>query len=766
MKILGTAIRGARTETRRAQNNVNLVGAPSFATTNPYGLYNHYASDEYASAYPNIRAITNEFMKIMPYAIDGNGKPVKQHAVIDALYHPNRKDSSVLFREKLAVSVLALPMTYLLVWRNEGNEAKPGGPFTAKGQNIAGFTFLENPAMSYRDGIIYYSVGSQEFTENEVIAIPGGATPDNLYAGYSPTIAAARWATLDSYIADFQKGFFENNAIPAGMFKVVAATKTEYDDAVDKLQERHRGAGNNNNLTYSHVPLNQEGKPAQSQVEWIPFAQTNKDIDFKPLLEHINNRLSEAYGVSAIIKGVDSQATYNNAEVSENGFAKRAVDPLPLRIYTQITHELNRMTGGLGVAITYKFDIPAISDAEKVKAETKILESNLIKTMVEAGYSLDTIVDAFELSVGYKNLKIGNQPAVIKNDKPDVDEGKEVDGSPDPTKIDGVTPLNKKAPVLASSEYFAHGGSEHANPKAETDEQKQLEAVARAYMKSQIDRTVANLPDGEPNNAVEDPTIDEQEQFVEDMQVIIVAIMIKEGSVEYDAGKKMLAEAGISTENLDEFILNDVAQDAYRAYLKRVGQSYGEDTANAIRSVLQQATAEGLTRKETEKALKNILTTDEWRVKRIGVTELNRSQSLSGVEAMKQIQAESGAVIEKSLYHPLGAECEYCKALEGKWKAVDQDYIPLYGIVQGVDGGILVNDFVSNEGYDPHPNGKGVMTYRVVDSTVSNLISREIHCSVCDRFMGQTNAESLDAKIKCPNSKCKALEIPIIKEIK
>lgn len=434
MKILGTAVRGVKAQ-------VNLVGAPSFAQVNPYGLYNHFKSDEYASHYPNVRPIVNEFMQIMPYAIDHNGKPIK-HAVIDALYHPNRRDSLPMFLEKLGVSVLAQDYTYLLVWRREGVEAKPGGNFGVGGKYIAGFTFLECPGIEYRDGRIYYKMGSQEFSEDEVIAIPGGAKPGDLYSGYSPALSAAKWAKLDGYIADFQNGFFENNAIPAGVFKVAASTPTEYKDMVNQLKERHRGAGNNNNVSYAHVPIDDQGKQAPAQIEWVPFAQSNKDIDFDPLLEHVNNRLSESYGVSSIIKGVDSAAKYSNAEVSEAGFAKRAVKPLPLRIYSQITHELNRITGGLGAAITFKYEIPAVSDAELVKAKTKREEMSTIKEYIAMGFSLDSIVDALQLSQSYKLLKIGTGTAVINNDKPEVDEGSEVDNAPDPAKIDGVTPLN------------------------------------------------------------------------------------------------------------------------------------------------------------------------------------------------------------------------------------------------------------------------------------------------------------------------------------
>lgn len=691
--ILDTALKGAKAQ-------VNLVGAPSFAQVNPYGLYNHFKSDEYASHYPNVRPITNEIMQIMPYAIDKNGKPIP-HPVVDALYHPNRRDSLPMFMEKLGVSVLALPYTYLLVWRKENNKAEPGGDIGFKAQRIAGFTFLENPAVDYRDGRIYYKMGAQEFSEDEVIAIPGGSRPDDLYGGYSPALSAAKWATLDGYIADFQNGFFQNNAIPAGVFKVAASSPTEYKDMVEQLKERHQGAGNNNNVSYTHVPIDAQGKLAPAQIEWIPFASSNKEIDFEPLLKHVDDRLSESYGVSGIIKGVDSNATYNNAEVSEAGFAKRAVKPLALRIYSQITHELNRITGGFGAAITFKYDIPAVSDAELVKAKTKREEVAMINELTTLGYSLDSAVDALQLSPAYKLLKLGVGSTVIDNDKPEVDEGDEVEKSPDPTRIDGVTPVNKEA-------------AKRTNPKAKLTNEEKLYKSAKKYMKSQVDRAVAEYKQEVSNEVMPEPTEEELITFIDEMMVTITAVLVAKGLIGYAEAKRLIDEAGLSTNLLTEYKVSDTVEDGYRQYLRRVGQSYGSDTAQAIRETLAIARNEGLTQAETIKNLRNIMDTSEYRIKRLAVTELNRSQDIGNIEAIRQAQAQTGVYFEKSLFHPNGAQCEFCKALEGVWTAVDQPMLSIGQVIIGTDGGILVNDFATNEGYDPHPNGGGVPIYRVV----------------------------------------------------
>lgn len=702
MGVIKAAISG--TPRMSGGDTHNFIGAPSFRSQNPgYSFLNCYASDSYASIYPSVKSIAHEFKKIRPFAIDQNGKPQENVPALNALYHPNQVDSSVAFFEKLAVMNLTHRKTYVLVWRREGNEAKPGGEITPT--NIAGFTFLEYPSITRRDNQTFYNMGSQQFTESEVMVIPGGVDPTNLYAGYAPGEASRRWATLDQYIADYQSGFFENGAVPAGQFVITAASKRDYNDTVDKLQSAHRGAGKNNNVTYTPRPVDPEtGKPADAKIEWIPFASTNKEIDFKNLFEQANNRIDSTFGVPASIRGVGENNNYATARLDEKNFLERAVDPLALSIYTQITHELNRITGGLGVAITYKLEIPTIADEEKVQAETKAIEATAINTLVDKGYTLDSVIEALDLSTRYKKLKKGDDSTTdIDNDKPDVDEGNEVDDSPDPDKIDGVTPLNS-------------GDAKRTNPKAQladTDTdiyEQELAITVREHMQKQIDDSIESL-----DTVFNEMTEEDVEEFNDAMMVTIVAVLLAAGELQYQEGRSLLVDADVSTDGLSAFELTSKQEDSYRKYLKRVAQSYTDDTAASIRAVLDRSNIEGWDRNDTEAALRNIMSTDEWRVTRLATTEINRSQSVGGIESMKQIQNEAEVVIEKSLQHTGGDRpCEFCQVLLDRWVQVDSEFIGLDEVVTGAEGGKYLNDFAANEGYDVHPNGHCIPEFRVV----------------------------------------------------
>ena len=679
----------------------NFIGAESFATKNPYMLQ-CYDEDQYASIYPSVKAISNEFMKIRPFAIDANGKPKQNVPAINALYHPNQLDSSVTFREKLAVMNLTHRMTYLLVWRREGNETKPGGAITP--QNIAGFTFLEYPAITRREGRTYYRIGSQEFNDSEVIVLPGGVDSKSLYTGYAAGEASRRWATLDQYIADFQNGFFENGAVPAGQFVITASTKQDFNDTVDKLQDAHRGAAKNNNVVYTPRPIDPNtGKPADAKIEWIPYQATNKDIGFKELFEQANKRIDSTFGVPASIRGVGEANNYATARVDQQNFIRFTIEPLALRIYTQVTHELNRISGGLGVAVTFTLDYPAVADEEKVQAETKSIEVNTLQVLINAGYTLESAIAALELSTSYKLLELGETATPdIENDKPDVDEGDEVIKSPDPEKIDGVTTLNKV--------------SFDVEVKNEDQDFIDLYDVAESTMQRQVNKAVKELKKEDIQNEVSpEPTQEDEEQFSDEMMAVIAGILLAYGTIQYGKGKELLESVGIDTDTLTEYALTQEAETKYATYLRKVGTGYMGDTAESIRNVLADAKANELTLKQTKDNLRKIMDTDEYRIKRLAETELNRSQSMGSIESMIKIQNQTGVTIEKTLMHT-GSDvpCEFCKSLIGRWEKVEQVFVREGETIVGTDGGIMINKFSDNECFDPHPHGHCLPEYRIV----------------------------------------------------
>jgi phage portal protein BeeE len=670
----------------KPKNEVNYIGRESFRTSNP-GYDVHCDNDTFASAYPSIRPISDEAMQVVPFAVDENGQRLNvTPQALNALAHPNKTDSAVLFRKKLFTSILTNRNTYLLVWRKEGNRAVPGGDITK--DNIIGYTFLEGYSIVLEDGVIKYKQGERVFTENEVMVFPGGVDGYNLNAGYSATTGALQWLKLDDFIADYNKGMFANGAIPAGQFIITAKSQTDYKDIKSNMQRMHKGAGNNNNVMYTYQPVGADGKPAQAQIQWIPFALNNRDMAIDIIFDQVNKRVDQAYGVPGVVKGHDESANYATAEVADRNFAKYTVKPLLTMLYSQLTHELNRITNGLGYAINYLYEIPAISDAEKVKAEVKTLNMGILTTMLDRGYELPNIVKAFSLP---DNLNQLGEATIAEDDEVEVDTGDEVGNAPDQATM---------------------RSSERTNPKAaakiKSDKQKMTE-VAEQYMQALIDRAINELDETVQNAEQDDP----QETFVDEMMIVAVAIMIDRGEIQYAEGKTILVKAGIDTSNLTEFVLNDAARDAYRNYLNDVAKSYRDDTAESIRKVLADAQEKGLSNAEIKKNLKGILNTDQWRVERLVNNELNKQGATGALESMKQIAAQTGVEFEKSLEHTGTPQCSWCKSEEGKWYAAETVIIPKDGHITDDDGNMLINKFADLTCGGLHVNCSGRTVYRI-----------------------------------------------------
>jgi len=289
---------------------------------------------------------------------------------------------------------------------------------------------------------------------------------------------------------------------------------------------------------------------------------------------------------------------------------------------------------------------------------------------------------------------------VDDEDKPDVDDGGEVKESPNPDDVDGVTPLNK---VAAKS----------TNPKAKLTDEEKLEKSARDLMISQINRAIAELSDDIID--LEEATLEEIDEFIKAMMVVISAILIENGEAGYATGVEL---AGLTIDDVQGFTFTTEADDAYKSYLRRVGQSYSNDTAESIRKALVESNDLGLNRKATEERIRNIVDTDDYRIKRLARTELNNSQNIGKLEGMKSLSAETGATWEKTIKHTAGGICPLCASQEGRWTALSQ---PLWAEGEAIstvndkgDSVIYINDWQNNEANDYHPNGRGTLIFRRV----------------------------------------------------
>ena len=665
------------------------------------------------NTYPSVSKIANAFMEIRPYAIDQNGKPLQKMPAVDKLYHPNQQMSSVDFRQALAVSALSHRTTYILVWhRGENGEAVAGGGGVTP-DNIAGYTFLEDCYIKVVDGHKYYKSPSLkfEFSDREVIEISAGIDPNDLTAGYSPTQAVKKWANIDDYIASYEGGLFENDAVPSGQFVITAPSVEAFNAIVDEMQARHRGSGNNNNVQYIHRPISADtGAVLPAQIEWIPFSQSNKDMSLETIFKQVNDKIDSTFGVPASIRGVNDNNTYASVKVDERIFVRWTLKPFATKIWTRFTHELNRITGGLGYAITFDVEVPSIADEEKIDAERKKVEADIINQMLDRGYSLDSIVDAFEFSNAYKLLEKGaDDEATIENDKPDVDTGEEVEDSP------------QEAVTKAVCHHY-----DEIHKEADKNTLKELRRLLNDYLETSIGETVASLQSAskaisaiglEIYDENGDGVIDEQEvaqipipQPSEErkyaLQVALLALlyarMLKSGEKRY---QDTIAQFGIvlNIPALEHYAISDGAEKQYETIVNKIVNSFTDQITDTIKGAIDLTVQQGGNKSDLIKNIKNVFESDQWRVERIVNTEEHRADNFGQIDAVDVLQKVTGREFGFKWRTTSGHPCEFCQYMNGTVVATGEAFIPLGEKIE-LDNSVYLNNYEDILTPQAHPN--------------------------------------------------------------
>lgn len=413
MTILNN-IRAGFTSAFNRTNAPHATPTPAGGNTwQPIGGNTIPMHDTYDNIFPYVNAIAQRFSTIIPYAVTPDGRKLDPTpAALSALYAPNDTYSCLEFLKLIASGMLTQSHVDILVWTSEG----PGGNITA--DNITGYTILPTNSRVYNDSRSdwYHCVtmdlgdGSRpyEFTRNETIALSYSHHPNDPTRGISPAMTIKKWANVDDMIADYERGFFGNNAVPAGMLGIVSENAEDFQRNRARLEETFRGAGNNNGIVYNMVPVDPTThKPSQtSKLVWVPFQNSNDTLDLQTVSDVVNNRLANALAVPDIVRGIDNGQTYANAEMAERSFIENTLKPLCMTVWDKWQFELDHITGGLGYGITFDLDLPSQTEVEKAQAETQQIRVNSLIQLVNMGATVESAVDALGLPEPYKRLNI------------------------------------------------------------------------------------------------------------------------------------------------------------------------------------------------------------------------------------------------------------------------------------------------------------------------------------------------------------------------
>lgn len=679
----------------------------------------------YDNNFPNITRISEAFSEVEPYAIDANGKRLTdQPHIIDILYNPNEEMSGPDFWETLMVMLLVHPIVYILCWHEEKGKNVAGGPITK--DNISGLTFLENVSAVTVGGKTTYYCGTNTYTKEDVIALSLNVNPYSLLSGYSPSMAAKKWATADDCIADHQTSFFRNGAVPAGQFVITAPTVKAFNQCVDSLQAHHRGALNYNNPIYVHRPTSAiDGKPMAAQVEWVPFSQSTDTKTLQSIFDQANKKIDIDFGVPQEVKGYLQNSNYASVEVADYIFARRVLYPKLKKVWAKLTHELNRITGGLDCAIGFDFDLPILTDTRKSQVDT-------LNTLLNKGFTLESAVEALQLPRSFLQLKkdeTSAEPATFtnesNNDNVDITNDQTVEKS-----------LKQKAETTLNTEKIWE----------QTVDPRLLELIG-SYMNGIIGEAARLAAEKfEGNEASRKATINDLKGWLatsgfteEVIQAVIALLLQLMESSSKDAAAEFAAMLGIPGVDVQ---LTDAELREYSERIEELLMKFANDTVSAVNKVLQEQEGENFNREGLNRVLIAIMVDEAYRAERWAASEQHIAESGGVLLAAKRAAEKTHKQAMKTWrINPASPDiCLLCVRMDGETVPYNQPF----------SNGYMISH--------RHPHCWCDMEISFVEphkSIANGMKCKEVRitCPKCGRYMFKS-AECQLKGIKCRNSKC------------
>lgn len=651
--------------------------------------------DVYDNIFPYVNAISQRFSTVIPYAVTSDGRELDPApTAIRALYAPNDTYSCLEFLKLIASGILTQSHLDILIWTTEG----PGGNITP--DNIAGYTILPTNSRIYNDtrSDWYHRVTMDlgdgprqyEFTRDETISLSYSRHPDDPTRGISPAMTIKKWANVDDMIAEYERGFFGNNAVPAGMLGIVSENAEDFRRNRTRLEETFRGAGNNNGVVYNMIPVDpMTHKPSQtSKLAWVPFQNSNDSLDLQTVNDVVNARLANALAVPDIIRGIDNSQTYANAEMAERAFIENTLKPLCMTVWDKWQFELDRITGGLGYGITFHLDLPAQTEVEKVQAETQQIRINNLIQLVNMGASVESAAEALGLPDTYRRLTLHpsttNTPS-LPSARNTTKAAKPVDGKP------------AEAHLLTATRTYVSRVIQHAR-RSQAGLRDDLETIGQQWI-----------------NDVEDDLIAHLTAYAKKTGLKLEQVITAWAELHPDNPIAAEVQGYTQTDWRKLYDWANLPSNVKTAYLDHL-----ETIANTSSKTITSKTIDLLTRADTGQwdahRLRDELTRmGNEHAELIARCETVQAQRLGSLYSARNLSETLGVRLQK-VWRTTGDSntCGFCKHMEGTNIGLDSTYLSTGASIK-IGDHTYVNNFENMTTPNAHPNCRCYEDYEVVE---------------------------------------------------
>ena len=357
---------------------------------------------DYENLFAQVRPLINDMKVVRPFGVNEQGKPLRPSKTpeLAILNSPNDEMSWAEFSDLCFATWLTKDQLYIHVH------------FDDKRRNIIGYTVIPATAAFWNGHEVVWNIElpdgtMREIHRDEVMTLRFSRSPDDPYRGVSPASAIRVWAQTDDLVAQYQRAYFENGAIPATITFITASTQDKYNAIRRELEMKTKGAKNQNKTVYAWRQMLPETGQTADQIEVKTIQGGNNTLAIDSIVKIINDRLNKAVGVSNFILGDDASAKYSNAELSDQQFIKRRVFPALMSFWSQFQHELDRITGGLGYGIQFRLEVPELTERAAQKADTAKVNADTITQLIQAGADPTSTVKALQLPEAWTSVAAG-----------------------------------------------------------------------------------------------------------------------------------------------------------------------------------------------------------------------------------------------------------------------------------------------------------------------------------------------------------------------
>lgn len=618
-------------------------------------LYSSPLCSDYENVFAQVRPLIDAMVSVRPFGVGRNGARLDPSRTpeLNVLMEPNETMGAIEFMDTMFATWLTESALYIHVHK--------------KGNNIKGYTLLPPDSKIYLgNGKYYWQVydadgAVQTIYEDEVMELHYSRNPRDL-KGVSPAGAVRIFAQIDDLLAQFEKAYLENGAIPASVTIIRASTPQKFNETRQDLERQLKGASNKGKTLYLWRQFNNDDGTERDQVEVKTIQGNNNTLAIKELATIVSDRLNKAYGVSNFILGDDSSAKYDNAELSDYQFTRRRVKPALIKFWAQFQHELDRITGGLGYAINFHLDMPELTERRKVEAETAEKTTQNLIRLIEAGARPSEACKALDLDVDkWLNTAVGIYSRVLARIQAEHALAVTPSTETKQTSKDSQSTHSQDKNTSHICQHHHHEHSEDYYQPFSDDEVVEkkifdkLMAIALAIFE-------------------EDPTLD-----LEQIQNEIFDLIEEEANRGGAEALEMIAQLvdEETEEGIREIIKNGgatISEELGRRLHERSNQivkNYAEHARSVMRSVLE--TTEPMTANEIKEKLMQVI--PEGRAATIARNETVYAFKSGSLELDQRIAERYDLKLELTWHARKDSKtCDICAAMDGQKTMLGQKY--------------------------------------------------------------------------------------------